>query len=368
MEIVHLILGKANPARMNGVNKVVYQLATHQAQYGRAVQIWGITSTPEDNNFGERNFPTRLFKAARNPFSIDQSLRKALFENRDRIIVHLHGGWIPRYASLSRLLTRLKIPYVLTPHGAYNTQAMKRNFLIKRIYFYLAERFVLRNAARIHCLGASEVDGLVRIFNTQNISLLPYGFTPGITAQKVSNRNTSMIVGFVGRLDIYTKGLDLLLDALTGFNSAEVQVWIIGDGPERPNLEAMIRDRKLNHIVTCQGSKFGPEKDEWITKMDLFIHPSRNEGLPSAVLEAASLGVPCLVSEATNMGPYVEKFGAGLVVKNDDSDSLKSALDQCSSLHRQRLLREFGENARNMVEKAFNWQTIVQNFDSLYHQ
>ncbi|MFN8334339.1 MAG: glycosyltransferase family 4 protein [Cyclobacteriaceae bacterium] len=366
MEIIHLILGKANPARMNGVNKVVYQLATHQALHGRSVQIWGITDTPEDQNFGERNFKTRLFKASSNPFGIHQSLRKALYENRKRIVVHLHGGWIPRYATLVRLLVRWKIPYVITPHGAYNTEAMKRSFLLKRIYFQLAERYVLRHASRIHCIGASEVDGLNSIFKASNVSLLPYGFTPGEVSTKKSDHRSRMVIGFVGRLDVYTKGLDLLLDALAAISDMDIEVWIIGDGPERARFESMIRNRNLEHIVVCQGSKFGSEKEEWMSKMNVFVHPSRNEGLPSAVLEAASLGIPCLISEATNLGSFVRTFNAGFVIKTNDADELQSALEKISTLHAERLLPALGENARRMVEKAFNWKTVVNNFDSLY--
>jgi glycosyltransferase involved in cell wall biosynthesis len=366
MEIVHVILGKANPARMNGVNKVVYQLATHQALHGRTVQVWGITDTPKDYNFGERNFKTKLFQASRNPFGIHVSLRQALYKNRRRMIVHLHGGWIPRYATLVRLLVRWKIPYVLTPHGAYNTQAMKRSFWIKRIYFHLAERYVLRHASRIHCIGASEVDGLTTIYNTSKISLLPYGFTPGEAVPIIRHYRSRMVIGFVGRLDVYTKGLDLLLDALTPIRNTDIEVWIIGDGPERSSLEAMIRNRKLENIVVCQGSKFGVEKEQWMKEMNVFVHPSRNEGLPSAVLEAASLGIPCLISEATNLGSFVRAFNAGFVVQTNSAEELQFALEKIFALHAERLLPAIGANARQMVEKAFNWATVVRNFDSLY--
>ena len=60
MEIVHLILGKANPNRMNGVNKVVYQLASRQSLSKRDVSIWGITKDL-NHNYGERPFQTLLF-------------------------------------------------------------------------------------------------------------------------------------------------------------------------------------------------------------------------------------------------------------------------------------------------------------------
>jgi hypothetical protein len=43
MEIIHIVLGKANPDRMNGVNKVVYQLATKQVEFGENVAVWGLS-------------------------------------------------------------------------------------------------------------------------------------------------------------------------------------------------------------------------------------------------------------------------------------------------------------------------------------
>ena len=110
MEIIHLILGKANPDRMNGVNKVVYQLATNQANTGRKVQVWGITKELTDN-YGERAFKTLLFQAYKNPFKMDALLKNALLDVKDNIIVHLHGGWIPVYATISKFLYKNKIPF-----------------------------------------------------------------------------------------------------------------------------------------------------------------------------------------------------------------------------------------------------------------
>jgi len=90
MEIIHLILGKANPERMNGVNRVVYQLASRQASSGRQVQVWGITADPV-HNYPERNFRTRLFRARRNPFALDPELRRSLRSLATDTVIHLHG-------------------------------------------------------------------------------------------------------------------------------------------------------------------------------------------------------------------------------------------------------------------------------------
>ena len=57
MKIIHLILGRANPNRMNGVNKVVHNLATVQSQKGYTIEVWGITSSYlKEDEFKDRNY------------------------------------------------------------------------------------------------------------------------------------------------------------------------------------------------------------------------------------------------------------------------------------------------------------------------
>jgi hypothetical protein len=77
MEIMHIVLGKANPERLNGVNKVVYNLATAQTIAGKKVEVWGITPDTV-HNYPERHFKTQLFKTSAFPFGIDKKLIEAV--------------------------------------------------------------------------------------------------------------------------------------------------------------------------------------------------------------------------------------------------------------------------------------------------
>lgn len=368
MEIIHIVLGKANPDRMNGVNKVVYQLATRQSASGRKVSVWGITKSNE-RNFGERNFDTRLFESNRNPFRVDKNLIAALLSKKGKAIFHLHGGWIPVFSTISRILSSSQIPFVFTPHGAYNTIAMERSSILKNIYFKLFERRMLRRASKIHCIGESEVSGLKGIFRTEKTFLLPYGFeTPAGETPKRIIHEKQFIIGFVGRLDIYTKGLDILLDAFADRRKHlhNASIWIVGDSDERIQLDEMIESRRLQKNVVMWGSKFGPDKDHLIRQMDVFVHPSRNEGLPSAVLEASVMGIPAVVSLATNVGSYIQAYNSGRVIPNEDPEALGKALEEFYNKKREGELEAIGRNGRRMVEEAFNWNQIIREFDHLY--
>ena len=369
MEIIHIILGKANPNRLNGVNKVVYQLATKQAEFGLNVSVWGITKDITVN-FEERNFNTVLFTKPSNPFEFSKQLQANIIEKKGKAVFHIHGGWIPAFFSIAKYLNEHHIDFVFTPHGAYNEVAMQRNSFIKRIYFKLFESKIISYATKIHCIGASEVLGLNAIYKTNKTVLLPYGFEfeDQVISKPIDSANESIIFGYVGRLDIYTKGLDLLIKAFAQFNkkNQNSKLWIIGDSSEKFKLKKMISEFDLNNSVILWGSKFGEEKNELVKQMDFFCHPSRNEGLPSAVLEALNFGIPCIVSKATNVANQIISYNSGLVVENDNDVSLSESLFIANSLLTENKLNSLKANAQLMVRECFNWNILLPKFNDIY--
>jgi glycosyltransferase involved in cell wall biosynthesis len=367
MEIIHLVLGKANPSRMNGVNKVVSQLAQKQWEHGVNVSIWGI-SRDSIKNYGERYFETRLFKKQRSPFSFDSKLADAILSMKNKATFHIHGGWVPVFSTLAAFMNRHNISYVFTPHGAYNLVAMQRSNLRKKIYFYFFEKNLLKFAAKIHCIGQSEVFGLNSIFKNNKTVLLPYGYAAERYPLTEHVGEKDLIIGFVGRIDTYTKGLDLLVDAFAQLQKTvpTSKLWIVGDGPDRQSLEKRIAAKGLKETTCFFGSKFGSEKDELIKQMQVFVHPSRNEGLPAAVLEAASFGVPCIVSQATNLAQHVIEYNSGLTIQNENSKDLLKALLEIQNLRMSSGHISMRFNAQKMVLEAFGWDRLILQFSKLY--
>jgi glycosyltransferase involved in cell wall biosynthesis len=367
MEIIHIVLGKANPSRMNGVNKVVFQLASEQAKAGKKVSVWGITKDLT-HNYGERVFETCLFKAQKNPFGMSRELRDSIISKKGIATFHLHGGWVPVFYRVSSVLSKSDIPFIFTPHGAYNTIAMRRSKISKTLYFRLFEKPLLKHAHRIHCIGESEVTGLHGIFPNEKAILTPYGFKANAQTSSKDKDEKIFIIGFVGRLDIYTKGLDILLEAFESFVARDkgARLWIIGDSKERKILEQEVAQRKIQDKVVFWGSKFGKDKDELMEQMHVFVHPSRNEGLPASVLEASSMGIPCLVTKATNVGHAIRNYEAGMAVEDENKIALENGLHSLKKQWTLDRLVHMGKNARRMVNKEFNWKHIVGKFDKLY--
>ncbi|WP_312342526.1 glycosyltransferase family 4 protein [Chryseobacterium binzhouense] len=366
MGIVHLILGKANPEKMNGVNKVVYNIATKQAENNQNVEVWGISENTEIN-YPERNFRTKIFKRRKNPFSIPEDLKKEIINSSESTVFHLHGGWIPVFATVSRFLRKHNFTYIITPHGAYNAVAMQKSILTKKMYFELFEKTVIKNASKIHCIGESEMEGLQSIFPTRKGTLIPYGFERLKDDLSFSSQKETLIFGFVGRLDIYTKGLDLLVESFAEFSKADPdsKLWIIGDSNEKAELHKKIKTLGIEEKTVLFGSKFGAEKKDLLKKMDVFVHPSRNEGLPVSVIEAANFGKPCIVTKNTNIGYLVEQFNAGINIPFPEKTILTKAFFDISKIWKDRQNYEkICGNAVKMVEEAFDWKYILDEMNS----
>jgi glycosyltransferase involved in cell wall biosynthesis len=154
----------------------------------------------------------------------------------------------------------------------------------------------------------------------------------------------------------------LLFEALVLLRERKVNVKLnlIGGGADRGFLQNMATKNNLNHMVTFSGIKIGEEKDRLIQKSDIFILTSRSEGLPTAVLEAASMALPLIITLPTNMGEYVENVSAGYVIPELTAESVSKAIQVAASQKKLGILEQKGKAAREMIKNSFTWLKIAK--------
>jgi glycosyltransferase involved in cell wall biosynthesis len=368
MEIIHLVVGNANTERMDGVNKAVHDMATNQLKNNYQVQVWGITSNTV-NDYPERIFTTQLFKGHKNPFKANKQLLADLYEKKDSIVVHFHGAFLPVFYTISKYLQRNKIPFIITPYSTYDKVMMKKNALIKKIYFQLFEKKLLNRAHTIHLLGKTEWEGLQAIYHNKKSRLIPYGFKNPQVNPKQQEKASVFTIGYCGSITIYPKGLDLLLKGFSLFHQIcpKAELIIIGDGKDSLKLEKIASDLKISNKVRFKGCNLAEEKLKTLIGCHVFAHPSRTEGYPAAILEAASLGLPCIVSRATNTENFILQFDAGYTMKDLNPDSVCKGLtriyDRITICKESEIL---GQNALRMIDGAFNWLDLLLEFNSIY--
>ena len=96
------------------------------------------------------------------------------------------------------------------------------------------------------------------------------------------------VIGYIGRLS-EEKGIKYLLEAISILNlDIPVKALIIGEGPQRKDLEDLVKERGIEEKVIFTG--FQKDTENWLSVLDVFVLPSLTEGTPMALLEAMAFG------------------------------------------------------------------------------
>ncbi|MBF0162059.1 MAG: glycosyltransferase family 4 protein [Magnetococcales bacterium] len=134
-----------------------------------------------------------------------------------------------------------------------------------------------------------------------------------------------MLVGIVATLRSW-KGHSHLLEAMTHLQHPQAHLLIVGDGPQRPNLEKQIQTLQLANRVTLAGQQ--ENVVPWLQACDIFALPSyANEGVPQALMQAMACGVPVLSTPVGSIGEILQDGVTGLLVPPKDPAALAGKLD-----------------------------------------
>ena len=171
------------------------------------------------------------------------------------------------------------------------------------------------------------------------------------------------VVLAVGRLDPQKDPL-LLLNAVGAIAAArpKLHLLFVGDGPLRGQVEETARRLGLESRVHLAGWR--PEIPQFLKAASLFVLPSRWEGMPNVVLEAAAAGVPIVATETEGVREIIEPGRTGALVKTGDTEGLAEAIS--TALRDRSLPLQMAETLQNKVAERFTWDSVVAQYDRLY--
>ncbi len=226
-------------------------------------------------------------------------------------IVHVHGEFNPDNLCVA---SRFPCPLVVTPHGCFLPGVFdKRRSAQKRMYFRLARHLLYRHAA-FHATSPLEAEHIRRLLPDQQVYCSPLG--PGVQAEMAPSHRRMPGDGvrllFIGRLDIYTKGLDLLLDAVAqvarGREGHGLSLHLMGgdQGGSQAALQLRARELGIAERVVFHGQCAGDRVAEIIAQSDLYVQLSRHEGFGLSIVEALFSGLPAVLSDEIGVVSYPE--------------------------------------------------------------
>jgi rhamnosyl/mannosyltransferase len=243
-----------------------------------------------------------------------------------------------------------------------------------RLFYQPLLKFALRRASRIVVASPPMKDVAPLAAHRNKCVVIAYGVecdryraTEAVTAtaNALRTRIGSPFLLFIGRLVSY-KGLDVLLDALPGLAAHAV---IIGEGPQRPAIEALIRGRGLEERVHLIGDVSDTDLVAWLHACTVAVLPSttRQEAFGLVQLEAMLCGRPVVSTDVPTGVSWVNVDGeTGLVVPAGDAGALHGALLRL--LTDDELRRAMGAAAQKRVLERFTADRMRAAASVLYEE
>ena len=280
----------------------------------------------------------------------------------DVVHCHQYTPWV--YGTLASLGLGRQV--IFTEHGRFypDRSSWKRRFI---------NPLLARLTARVTAISEATRQALVdyEFIPARRIEVIYNGIAalpdePEAAAQARAQYGipaNAVVLGTIARFDPI-KNHPMMLRAFAAALAAhpQAQLLLVGDGEERPRLEALIQALGIEGSVTLTG--YVPRPAALLAAMDIFLLPSFSEGTSMTLLEAMSLGKPCVVTKVGGNPEIVQHNETGLVTENDNLEQLTDAMKTLIASDDMR--ERFTQNARQRFADNYTSQAMAVAYQALY--
>lgn len=342
-----------------GMPQETRYLAEALSRRGHDVIVFGYGNAPVRS--AVNGVKCKVFRHPRLVTSVAPNLRHLLRSNQDRLdVLFLIGGHIPENFGVSRAALRAGVPYIISVGEAYNPYNLEKGSLKKRLWKRLFELRILRESLAVRCYSRENIKQLDAYLPGLESFILREGIhtfkVPAPESGVYDNRDTNLL--FLGRVSIWKKGIDQLIEAVALVHSKHSRLRLHIVGPiENADRSWFRRLCQLlpDEVLRYHGAIYSAQKYAYLAGADLFVHPSRHEGIPRSIREAMAVGSPLVVSRETNVAEDVERYEAGFVVA-PNSQSIAAGIEAFLDRPEREALRM---NVLRMARELYDWDVIA---------
>ena len=253
------------------------------------------------------------------------------------------------------------IPYVVSLRGGDVPGFRPYDFRTYHKILAPFLRMVWSNSSSV-VANSQGLRALARAFDSRfEIPIIPNGVDLDMYTSPERSWQPPLILS-VGRL-VYQKGFDLGMRALARLKHLDWQWNVAGDGPEMDALKSLAREQGISDRVVFLGWQSRQELIQCYRQSNLFLFPSRHEGMPNAVLEAMASGLPVIASRIAGNEELVLHQTTGLLVESESIDVLTAALKEL--IENPARGQQLGAASRQRVEQSFGWENTARQYEAL---
>lgn len=241
-------------------------------------------------------------------------------------------GIISIFAGIFSLILNKKFAVELVgdPYDVFSSGVGGKLSKLLRLIFTSMTKMLIKNAVAVSYVTERTMQkrypANLRAFSTyySSISLDDNVFHNRNIRKKVNKENFKILL--VGSLEQMYKGFDIAILAISNLSFKDkTLIHIVGDGIYKEYLERLIKERNMEDYFIFHGKVSREEIFKLMEDVDVFLMPSRTEGLPRALIEAMSKGLPAIGS---NVGGIPELLPNEWIFKSEDHIDLSEKITQ----------------------------------------
>lgn len=284
-----------------------------------------------------------------------------LLRERAFDVINTHSSTDSWLAAVASCMLRRAPPIVRTRH----ISAPVPNNLATRWLYGTASRRIVTTGERLRLQVIAETgvrpDRVVSIPTGIDINLFRPG-AAGVARADLGLAVDGVVIGIVATLRSW-KGHRHLFHSFAGLPDRSARLVVVGDGLQREALEALARELHIAERVLFTGNQ--PNVVPWLQAFDLFCLPSyANEGVPQALMQAMSCGLPVVTTPAGSIAEIVQDGDTGLLVPPEDPTALRAAIARL--LADDALRARLGTRAREAALQRFGEEQMVSRMLEIF--
>lgn len=254
-----------------------------------------------------------------------------------------------------RIGKKFGIPDILSLHGGDIYDPTKKFSPHKWLIFRLCIKYVLNHSDYVVAQSSNTKENACKFYpNKKEIMIIPLPyeevlFQPAARGELGLEESDIYLVS-VGRL-VRRKGFDYLIKALSEIERQNVKLIILGEGPERENLQSLIKEKGLEGRVLMPGFVDEERKFQYLSCSDLYVLSSVHEGFGIVIQEAMQAGLPIVSTNYGGQVDIIEDSVNGLLVENRSAAALADGIRRL--LADRDLMRKMRKNNMEKVREFY---------------